>query len=266
MASKKDSKKSSSGEQASRLHETVTVSDDTLDETPARALDLLKGIGKNRAIRAILSRFGYTQQEHARGWEMLQRAAGFSHDAPEPGEPDEAAEAMAQLDRWDERGFETASLALKHRHPDQHRFVFDGLVASQGPESVVGVARFLSKLDALEKSEERKSSRAADQAALDTLSARGIDAAERQRLASLVEKARAFGDADDSDEERSLQERQAQRGALLELRAWYEEWSGIARVNLTRKEHLIRLGLAQRKKAKGGKKAPEKGSPGGAPA
>jgi len=31
------------------------------------------------------------------------------------------------------------------------------------------------------------------------------------------------------------------------LRAWYEEWSEIARATVTRRDYLIRLGLAKRK-------------------
>jgi hypothetical protein len=34
---------------------------------------------------------------------------------------------------------------------------------------------------------------------------------------------------------------------LVALRAWYEEWSEIARVAVTRRDQLIRLGLASRK-------------------
>ncbi len=33
------------------------------------------------------------------------------------------------------------------------------------------------------------------------------------------------------------------------LRAWYEDWSETARAVITRRDHLIRLGLAKRKKA-----------------
>ncbi len=35
--------------------------------------------------------------------------------------------------------------------------------------------------------------------------------------------------------------------ALLKLRAWYAEWSEIARASIKRRDHLIALGLARRK-------------------
>lgn len=38
--------------------------------------------------------------------------------------------------------------------------------------------------------------------------------------------------------------------ALVALRHWFEEWSEIARVALTRRNHLISVGLAKRKASK----------------
>jgi hypothetical protein len=34
---------------------------------------------------------------------------------------------------------------------------------------------------------------------------------------------------------------------LMALRAWYEEWSSIARVVIKRRDYLIRMGLAKRR-------------------
>ena len=35
--------------------------------------------------------------------------------------------------------------------------------------------------------------------------------------------------------------------ALLELHGWYQEWAETARAEITRRDYLIRLGLAQRR-------------------
>ena len=43
------------------------------------------------------------------------------------------------------------------------------------------------------------------------------------------------------------------RARLVGAREWYEEWAAIARSELTRKDYLILLGLAQRKGKKGTK-------------
>jgi hypothetical protein len=37
--------------------------------------------------------------------------------------------------------------------------------------------------------------------------------------------------------------------ALVALRAWIEEWSEVARAVITRRDHLILLGLASRRKS-----------------
>ncbi|MFS8071398.1 MAG: hypothetical protein ACMG6S_33930, partial [Byssovorax sp.] len=140
--------------------------------------------------------------------------------------------------------------ALDRRHPEQSLFVFEGLTASTGAGAVLGVATLLDRLDALEKSPERKATRKADQAALDTLAKRGIPTAERARLRALVitamTAAKAEEDAGDAADDGAPNE------AVLKLHAWYGEWSEVARAVIKRRDHLIRLGLAKRKKtAKG---------------
>jgi hypothetical protein len=121
---------------------------------------------------------------------------------------------------------------------------------------VLGVATLLDRLDALEKSPERKATRKADQAALDTLTKRGISTAERARLRALVTTAttaaKSEEDASDAADDGVPNE------ALLKLHAWYGEWSEVARAVIKRRDHLIRLGLAKRKKtAKGSPGTPE---------
>lgn len=225
----------------------MNVSEDTLEVTPGKALTFLRGVGRKNAIRAALERVGYSSRHHTEGWSLLHAASGFS---PGEGEGEtgggEADEALVQLDAWDERGFATAGAALKHRHPAQHAFVFDGLTASKGPDAVLGVNRFLDRLDALRSSEARKATRAADHAALAMLAERGIHP-ERARLRKLVEQASSYAPADDNQDDAAA-EQEANLNSLRALRAWYEEWSLIAHANITRKEYLIRLGLAQRKR------------------
>jgi hypothetical protein len=51
---------------------------------------------------------------------------------------------------------------------------------------------------------------------------------------------------------------------LRELRAWYEEWSGVARVTIQRRDHLILLGLAHRRpRATGDDGGDDEGNGGG---
>ncbi len=224
------------------VEETVTVGQEALDTTPVRLMVLLRGIGTLRPVREALRAVGYTAAEHARGWELLHACSGFVESAPDDGA---AAAAIEAVDAWDEPTFTIAEAALRHQHPAQHAFVFRDLKASRGVAAVVGVHTFLTRLDALESAPERAATREADHAALAKLAARGVTPEERARVWSLVRTAeRLSDDADTSTGDLSAAELDRR---LREARAFFEEWSTIARTKVTRRDHLIRLGLAQRK-------------------
>lgn len=222
---------------------TVTVGAPTLEGTPVRLMILLRGIGTQKVVRETLRACGYTAKEHARGWELLHRCSGFVEGSE--GEDTAVAETIAELDAWDEPTFSIADASLKHRHPAQHAFVFQDLRASRGVAAVVGVHTFLSRLDALEASPDRAATREADHAALATLSDRGITADERTRVWALVRKAEALTEDATSDAKQLSAAEQTSR--LRDARAFYEEWAQIARTLISRRDLLIRLGLAQRK-------------------
>ena len=109
------------------------------------------------------------------------------------------------------------------------------------------MATLLSRLDALESSPEREATRDEDRKALETLAARGFDAAERARLADLVRRAQtAVFPTELPVAEESSNTRQE---ALRELRAWYEDWPETARAVIKRRDLLILLGLAHRRRS-----------------
>lgn len=172
--------------------------------------------------------------------------SGFAGDESDDLDGDTAA-AMAEVDAWDEPNFALADACLKHRHPAQHAFVFKDLRAARGAASLLSVTRFLDRLDALEGATDRASTRVADQAALATLALRGIDAKERARVRALLAQAEHSADDGASDDDELTPEEMDQ--ALRDLRAFYEEWSAVARLCVTRRDYLIRLGLARRRDA-----------------
>lgn len=220
---------------------TANVSQEVLDATPMRALVFLRGLGLT-PIRAAMQRAGYQPSDHTEGWSLLKRSCGFFEEA-ETAMHDEAAEAVKELDAWDESGFRRARAALARLHPEQCEFVFrGGLKPSQGLPAVMGVLTFLDRLDELEKSSERKSTRKQDHAALETLAKRGFDSKERKRLRDLVNVVQSSPDIVEDDG--AAEERQA---ALVQLRAWFDDWSNTARSVISRRDQLIRLGLARRK-------------------
>ncbi len=225
---------------------TVDVTDETLLATRGRALALLAAAGGVEGIRRALAARGYTEVTHREGWTALHGASGYN-----PGsagfvavEPDEVTEARRAVDIWDDVNFPIAEASLKHRHPEAHAKVFgDGLSPGNGAESVVRVEEFLNRLDTLTKT---------DPAALRTLATRGITPDERTRVRALVKSATAFRPVDPQADAASATSRakviSERDDALRVLRAWYEEWSTIAKQVIVRKDWLILMGLAARKK------------------
>lgn len=238
----------------------ATVSRETLEETPARVLPFLRAIGTARPIRALMAARGYTADDHKQGWTLLHAVSGFIEGAPLETVDVKVRDAIAAIDAWDEDGFRVVRAALGRQHPAQAGFVLDGIGASVGPAAVVGVKKLLERLDALENGADRKASRKEDHAALATLAQRGIDAKERARLAGLVKAAESISDAPAEEDAAARVERDgAYVAGLIALRAWYEDWSEMARVAVKRRDYLIRMGLAKRKapkKAKEGAPAP----------
>ena len=244
------------------MTDTTGPSDTVLDELPPRALKLMGAVSTNPYIRAVLAKRGYTDAVHERGWTLVLRAAGYR--APTKGAPPAppaATHAITVIDAWDEPTFRVAKAALLGEFPEQAAFIFESLEAQTGVASVVSVTLFLDRLDALENGEDRVPTRDADHAALAKLAARGIDSDERTRLRELLAVAQGSPTTDDSppsikpDPKAEADRRQAR----LDLYAFYNEWSEIARADIKRRDHLIQLGLAKRKVAK--KKAAKKGEP-----
>lgn len=238
----------------------------TLDATYGRASTFLRGVGTTEGIRARLASRGYDEDEHARGWSLIHAAAGYElqGEAKKTSAVDAGvAQAIAELDAWDEPNLRIVRAALTRLHPAAAAFVLDGLEPSTGVSAVLGVKVLLDRLDALQKAPERKATREEDKAALETLARRGIDANERARLRALVARAEGYVATEDGADARSARKEREARTlqALKDLRVWYEDWAEMARVLVTRRDHLIRLGLAKRKASTKPAAKPAKAAP-----
>jgi CheY-like chemotaxis protein len=230
----------------------------TLDDVPSRVLTFLIAVGESLPIRAALATKGYTEDEHDLAWSLLKKLSIFPPSAPTLDHG--VREAITELDAWDEPNFACIAAALNRLHPEQSKFVFADLEAKQGPESVIGVATLLDRLRKLEQAPERKATRKADHAALATLAARGYTPEERERLHQLVETAqKVVVTKPISDDERTK--------ALLDLYGWITDWATTAKTVIRRRDHLIKLGIAKRKKPVKkpalGTKAPTPAAPAG---
>jgi hypothetical protein len=214
-----------------------------LAATPGKVLTFLRAAATKLEIRAALFAAGYSAEEQAAGWGLLQQATGYVPGVASVTDDAAARAAIAEVDAWDEPGFRRISAALERLHPEQHAFVFAGLEAAQGVGSLLSVSTMLDRLDELESSPARESTRAADQAAIATLAKRGITPELRSHLRDLVRVAQtaqpptfaANGAVDGQD------------AALRALQAWYRDWSETARAVIRRRDYLLMLGLSQRR-------------------
>jgi hypothetical protein len=213
-----------------------------LAATPGKALTFLRATATKVGIRAALFPAGYTPQEQEVGWSWLQRASGYVPGVGSVEDDATARAAIAEVDAWDEPGFRRIGAALQRLHPEQHAFVFAGLEAARGAGALLTVATLLDRLDALAKGRS-SATEVADRQALATLNARGITPELRSHLRGLIAAAQVAATpalaSNPSAEDRAQ--------ALLELRAWYKDWSETARAVISRKDYLIMLGLSKRR-------------------
>ena len=228
----------------------LDVSRETLEDTPVRVLPFLRAVGTCVPIRGILRACGFTVAEQKLGWTLLHAVSGFTDEPAAETVDVRVRDAINTLDAWDEDGFRIVRATLTRLHPEQKTFVLANLGPSVGVGAVVGVKTLLNRLDALDKSPERKATRKEDHAALATLAERGITAKERARLSELVKIAQSTTEIEAPDAEGKAAREEAYVKALGALRVWYIDWSAMARSVIKRRDYLIRLGLAKRKSAK----------------
>ena len=127
-------------------------------------------------------------------------------------------------------------------------FVFHDFVAGKGTAAVLNVATFLQRRGALDKSTERKASRAKDHAALAVIEQTGTTRDTLKELQAMVDTVQSVSPAEAAPAVAIEAER---IDVLRKIYAWVTAWSDIARTVITRRDHLIRLGIAKWRSAKG---------------
>lgn len=230
------------------------VNETTLKLAPARLLTFLQGVA-DPAIRAQFAPLGWSEQRVEEAWSLLHdlRAASVITASPEP---DPVVEAMASCEAWQATGLIRARAMLQLTHPEQATFLFHDFVAGKGTEAVLNVATFLERRHALDKSTERKSTRTADHGALAVIEQTGTTKETLKDLQAMVDTVQSVAPAEAAPATDADAERLA---TLRKIYAWLTAWSEMARTVVTRRDQLIRLGLAKRR---GGGKAKRGGGKG----
>jgi hypothetical protein len=248
------------------MNQELLYSREVLEDTPARVTRFLQGVGALPIVRTLLAQHGMMDDDLKEGRTLLLRCLGEPADAQPQVQTESARSqrvAVAELDQWDEPSFARFGATLRRHHRSAYDYVFRDLKPASGPLAVQGVATFLARLDALEAGSDpaRGDSKKADAAAVELLASRGLTSAERKRLKKLVDV--ALGPTTTLDELPKV-DTSARLLALNELRAWYDEWSTIARAVVKKRGDRIRLGLATRKSTRiGADDAEDGGSEGG---
>jgi hypothetical protein len=226
---------------------TVTVSRETLDATPGRLLSLLNGIGTRPAIRGILGGVGYSDAEHQRGWGLLHAATGFSVTSSGNEVNRKALDAAATLDNNDERVDTLINASLKHRAPAARAYLLEGIKPGTNADSILYFTALLPRLAAVHarKVDAKKVPAGQLATAAEILEQRGLGPERCAELKVLLVDAQAV-ESTPAPSTAGL-DREALDAKLRAARAFYEEWSELARQEIKRRDHLILMGLATRR-------------------
>ena len=221
----------------------------TLEGTVERALSFLRGVAGEKRIREVLHKHGYSDAHQQEGWRRLSVAAGFHQPLGAQDDNDVAVRnAITEIDAIDEQVFRVTSASVSRRLPIQGDFLLGGIAPGRGAASVLNLEILLDRIDQLETGAGREATSVPDRATVQLLSQRGLSIAERERLRQLINVAKRSNPVDTNPT--ASEERDKQYVANLQaLREWYEEWSEIARPLFTRRDYLIRLGMASTRRS-----------------
>lgn len=210
-----------------------------------RSLARRSAYGTDATIKAAVDTTGFTPADQKEGWSLVLRAYAAPSSPSFTPDAGPVGDAVKEIDAWQQLMFPRAHAALRRLHPEQDAFVFDNITPGTGIGSVPSVTMFLDRLDALESSPDRKSTRKADHAALATLTQRGITTESRKHLHQLVKLIETS-----SAPTLAAQQPDARAVALAAVYDWIQDWSECARGVITNRSHLIKMGIGKRRSRK----------------
>jgi hypothetical protein len=226
----------------------ITASRTALAGAMGRAQKILRTYAADGGVRGYLETAGFNATIYEEGWRLLRRAYGERELTPQPPPPTSGVLVVVErLETETSSIFGRVRAVLRRFYPAQESFVFTGLSAASGFESVVALQTLLDRVDALEKGTSKETQKQ-DHAAVLALEARGVGQelrGELRKLCAMVESAptsvrpRPAPAAEPEENEREAR--------LLELYAWVQDWSETARCVIPDKRLLRRMGIGKRK-------------------
>jgi hypothetical protein len=235
----------------------------TLQRSARRTLAFIDAVESHPHILEALEPIGLTRAE----LEEVKTIARAERSRGRPRVPTPPhVTAMKECEAFLGSTFGYAYNKLDLRYPEQRDAVFHGLEAdAKGTEAAIMVDVFVERCRLLADSPDRKATRETDRAALAALAEVGLDAKRLDaigRTASIAFAGAPVGETGRVATPTPEEERDAN---LRRVYHWHAVWSAQARQVITRREDLIRLGIASRRNKKA-KPAPAASVPVPAPA
>ena len=223
------------------------ISELTLKAAPARLLTFLQGMA-DPAVRAKFGGLNWSEDVANDAWALLEELKAASVIMP-PALENPTTEAITACEHWQSTGLVRARAMLQMTHPEQALFLFHDFEPAKGMTAVLNVATFLQRREALAHDGDRKASRKSDAEALAIIEHTGTTKDTIKQLASKVATAHSVPEA--MNIESITNEVDAARlEALRKIQAWITAWSEMARTVVTRRDQLIKLGIAKRRARK----------------
>jgi len=201
---------------------------------------------RNPRNAAALAAHGFDQDDLDHGWELFRGVVGRKLNVATIAEPDPSV--LEQLDAWENKWFPIASASLQYRYPKVHAELFRNLSQTDGPQVVISVDTFLTRIDQL-----------ADQggdgtAARKLLERRGLNRETVAQASALLDR---LGKVEDEPEIDLEAIRREQAEAETDMWHWYLEWSTIARQSIHDRAQLRLMGFLRRSPTASAEDEPE---------
>jgi hypothetical protein len=208
-----------------------------------RGQKFFRTMSRNGKVRGALLARGLTNQELKRGWDLFAKAvAPLNGSSPAASPPLGAAEALAWIETWDAPNYAAAQATLEHHAPKARAFLMQGLVATKGPQAVVGVRLFMDRVAALRDGMVSGVTAEEGSDAVRLLAERKIfDAETEVQLEAYLSLIEGGAEPEAAPDFASMTSR------FEAYRKWLNEWREVARATFNQRHILISLGLASRR-------------------
>lgn len=206
----------------------------SLNEKAARVLRMLTGL-RDKEVGAAVAKFGFNESVIDEGWRLLRAYTETAN-----GRSGARDETIARLDVWENEWFPAVQAMLERHHPAVAAQVFHNLAQTTGVGVALSVGTLIDRLDQMRTGAGAYGPEGVTAQAM--LEARGFTDATTAPARELLAKLRKFEEGDDPPTAAALKDAENAEAAVW---AWYLEWSRLARLAITSRRLLKKLGFLQ---------------------